>query len=226
MDDIDGMFDWQPRKTRLFVGPDWENYAETYASHKITQFIDITEHSTGKPTQDAQRSIPMYVNEVGYSKSGIDRDPNTKSHQPGWRKVHYLFRNSKLRKATSSSLKSNSVELLVNYGQHYERNREREGYGKRNLFSKVFSDSHLPSFLLRNFDDRKRMITLFEELGIRQLYATLEFIESEIHSNLLERFRSHFATLCKTNDVGVPSECKRSTQNYSTIRILACFHLS
>mmetsp|Transcript_35036 Transcript_35036/g.84789 ORF Transcript_35036/g.84789 Transcript_35036/m.84789 type:complete len:1580 (+) Transcript_35036:3-4742(+) len=203
LNDIDQMFDWHPRHLHSFFG---ETFHSTHLQRDrtllISQTLDITSNHSGRPSMLSQLSIPMHVNEAGYGKSGNPRVSNTIVFNAGERKTHYLYCGRKLQKATPFSLQKYSVELKVNYGPTYEKYRERKGYGLRNLKGSVLSDQNRPSLLLRNFADRNGAIETIDCLGIRQFYETLEFLETEIHSKIVERFSRRLLSDRQIDDLG------------------------
>lgn len=88
------------------------------------QNIDITDDRTGETHIDAQEHIPMYVNEVGYSKELVE---NVLPREITGREVHYFLH---LRHHLEEG---QEVELLTNYLKPYEPMRERKGYGRANI---------------------------------------------------------------------------------------------
>jgi hypothetical protein len=81
--------------------------------------IDITDDCTGSPHAEAQKHIPMYINEYG----STDYEQNVISRFAPDGTVHYLFSPSE------PLLVGTSYELLTHYGAHYEPVRQRKGYG-------------------------------------------------------------------------------------------------
>lgn len=197
LDKISHMFDWQNEKRP--VASEFGTFDQNQPM-KAHQVIDISCNTTGKPHQISRESVPMYVNEVSWWRSGPDnwkrREANVIAHHPNGRNIQYLFQYvAKGLKKTSINApgKSCCMELLVDYGGiGYESIRERKGYGKSNLSGKIKSDEHRPTLLLRNFLDRQEIFRIIEQLGIRQLYETLEFLELQMHSKILEIFQSYF----------------------------------
>ena len=152
----------------------------------VEQVIDITDDCTGEPHEVARKNIPMYVNEVGHNKK---LNETICAFNENDRVIKYYLKIDKPLK------KGEEIELFVNYKKGYERNRERKGYGKRNIDGTIRGDDHFPTCLTRNFADRTDltldikstqpgaffMLTVFcyEEIG-QKLHANAnDFLSSQ-----------------------------------------------
>lgn len=64
------------------------NFGVKEKLHGVAQLVDITEHFSGEPHADAKEHVPMYVNEVGYSKELVK---NVAPREQDGRVVGYYF---------------------------------------------------------------------------------------------------------------------------------------
>lgn len=134
------------------------------------QFIDISDDVTGLPHDEAKRSLAMYVNEVGH---GLHRKQNVFICDKDSRSIEYSF-----VLPDDMSLKvGDRLELLTNYFDSYERNRERKGYGLKNLFKAKPCDEDYASFLSHCLEER---------LIVYDLTSTLSIPTADIMENLKE----------------------------------------
>jgi hypothetical protein len=129
------------------------------------QMVDITDDLTGEPHEIAQQHLPMYVNEVGHA----DLEETVHACEENDRVIKYFFVVRKPMK------KGEELELFVNYRSAYESNRERKGYGKKNLADTEKSDDHFPSRLRRNFVEREHLILDVEETKMCDFAMVIEF---------------------------------------------------
>lgn len=129
------------------------------------QTVDITDDFTGEPHATAQANLPMYVNEVGHSK----RLETVHACEENGRVIKYFFVIRKPMK------KGDELELFVNYREGYEMNRERKGYGKKNLAGIEKSDDHFPSRLRRNFSEREHLLLDVEEAKMSDFTMLVNF---------------------------------------------------
>jgi len=133
------------------------------------QLIDFTDDGTGEPHEDACKSLPKHVNETGH-------DPLKAQN------VHILSREEDNRNVfyyicidTSQTMElGQKVELLANYGETYELNRERQGYGIRNLKEGLGADTDFVAKLRRDEEDKEAVVEMVES------YNVIEFMEAFI----------------------------------------------
>lgn len=138
---------------------------------KPPHVIDVTDDSTGEPHDNAKSNVCLYMNEIGHSKDlhqnveAMEREGN----------VHYYL------KVFKPMRKGDSIELLVDYLEGYERSRERKGYGRANLAGKIGGDNDECCRYDRNISVRKDMKELISNLSEANLSQTLHFIMDRIH---------------------------------------------
>lgn len=80
--------------------------------------------------------------------------------------------------------KGDTVELLVNYGDHYEPVRERKGYGRVNIEQDVGGDDEDKSRLQRNFVERREMESEIVDLSFEKVRSQ-SFFEQCLNRNSL-----------------------------------------
>mmetsp|Transcript_7558 Transcript_7558/g.17315 ORF Transcript_7558/g.17315 Transcript_7558/m.17315 type:complete len:459 (-) Transcript_7558:1393-2769(-) len=135
------------------------------------QLIDITDDATGEPHKDAKALPAIYVNEVGHNKNLQENvHPREKCDQSVY---YYIHISQPMRKGET-------VELLVDYKDVYEKNRERKGYGAANLRGDIKGDDHEPSKIARNFEERRALKEMVSSFGVVELFHTLEFLTDRI----------------------------------------------
>jgi len=164
----DFIFSHEPSSWRFDVNEELYGYP---------QVVDFTDDATGAPHALARANMSMYVNEVGHN---MDLVENVVARMLSPRAVAYYFHIDK------PMAMGESVELLVNYKEHYEQMRERRGYGKANLRHNVQSDAHDVTRVLRNLKDRflvENMILQFTEDEIGQV---VEFIRTKVFDGVKE----------------------------------------
>jgi len=138
------------------------------------QMVDITDDNTGEVHELAKKHTPIYVNEVGHNtklhRNVFIRDKNQRSiyYYVGIDKEHALN-------------KGDTVELLVNYGDHYEQVRERKGYGRKNESEQVGSDEEDDAARLRrNFLEREESENDISTLNVFDLHNLMEFLTDKV----------------------------------------------
>jgi hypothetical protein len=145
--------------------------------HGRTQNVDITDELTGEPHQLARSNIPMHgtlgstiriasellsqsyfllllVNEIGYSNV-YEQNVFVKRSDDERALYYFAHLEAPLEIGTP-------VELLTNYSSGYEHNRERKGYGLRNLEGRIASDEHFATRLRRNFSERDHVESILD----------------------------------------------------------------
>lgn len=115
---------------------------------------DITGEFTGVPHKAARSNISMYVNETGGDKA---LKQTVWANDYGDEGIHYLFNTKNI----GEMKKGDTIELLISYNESYDEMRSRMGYGTKNSPK---SDSHLPTYLERQFVERFNMT---EEIMVR-----------------------------------------------------------
>lgn len=80
----------------------------------------------------------------------------------------------------------------MDYKGGYEINRERKGYGKRNLHDFLGSDQDDAARLQRNFENREMVEGDIDTLHISEMFDLVEFLIERISRPLHERIMSHF----------------------------------
>ena len=170
------LFDFEPQGWSY--GYDEED--ETEESKNGDLILDITDEKTGETHLRARENLPMHVNEVGHDKS-LEHNVTPLQDIDG---IYYFAHIKSPMKVGSE------VELLVNYGDHYETVRERKGYG----LSNVPDDSNEIFRARRN--QAARIVTL-EHIhsqtqlhGLCVLVISLEKTILGVHSITDECFRS------------------------------------
>lgn len=165
------------------------------------QVIDITDDLTGEPHEEARRNLTMYVNEVGHNHSlresihALDEDDRT---------ITYFLMIDNCMK------KGDEMEVFVNYKQSYEDNRERKGYGKKNLSGTEKCDEHMPSRLKRNFVDRREVLTCIHEAEVVDLYWLVDFC-FELAQSLQSLLNDFLATAISTRRAVCPVTARQIT---------------
>ena len=137
------------------------------------QMIDITDDTTGEVHSLARQHTPPYVNEVGHNtklhRNVLIRDKNDRS-------VYYYVGIDEEHALT----KGDTVELLVDYGNHYEQVRERKGYGRFNASEHVGGDEDDAARLSRNFHEREEVENDISSMEIYEMFHLIEFLTDEI----------------------------------------------
>lgn len=154
------------------------------------QTIDITDDATGEPHRNACQQIPMYVNEVGYSR---DLKQNVFSREAEDRVVRYYFYVDK------PMAKGDTVELLSHYDNMFEPSRERKGYGLKNLFGGVKSDEDIAARLVRNVKDRLALENSLQTMNIADFQQILHMINSRIIGAVVGE-TDYFLTASRDNE--------------------------
>jgi hypothetical protein len=80
--------------------------------------------------------------------------------------------------------KGETVELLTSYRKTYEQTRVRKGYGLANFQQGVKDDSHEPSRLQRNFDERCMVSDMVKLYSALELFHACEFVVSRVLPHL------------------------------------------
>jgi hypothetical protein len=162
----DFIFSHEPSSWRFDV-------SEELNGHK--QVVDFTDDATGSPHSVARSHMSMYVNEVGHNAALVE---NVRPLEINSRSVFYYVCINKPMK------KGDKVELLVNYGDHYEDMRERRGYGKSNSLG-IESDDHDPSRVRRNLKDRMEVEDLILSCTEEEIYSALDFFRTRVWGGLV-----------------------------------------
>ena len=139
------------------------------------QLIDITSDATGEICESAKKMTAIYVNEIGHNRELVQ---NVHARERDGRVVQYYA------DITTPLSKGEKVELLTTYFSIYEGNRERKGYGIANLEEGVKDDSHEPSRLQRNFDDRYEVDQALSLHSVIDLFHVCKFICTSILPHL------------------------------------------
>jgi hypothetical protein len=150
------------------------------------QLIDITDDATGEISEAAKKMPAVYVNEVGHNKTLAK---NAHCLEKDNRVVQYYA------DITKPLRKGETVELLTSYRKTYEHNRVRKGYGLANLQQGVKDDSHEPSRLQRNFDERCMVGDMVKLYSALELFYACEFVVSRILPHLAGK-ADHFVQTC------------------------------
>ena len=139
------------------------------------QLIDITSDATGEICESAKKMTAIYVNEIGHNRELVQ---NVHAREKDGRVVQYYA------DITTPLSKGEKVELLTTYFSIYEDNRERRGYGIANFEEGVKDDSHEPSRLQRNFDDRYEVDQALSLHSVIDLFHVCKFICTSILPHL------------------------------------------
>jgi len=154
------------------------------------QVVDFTDDTTGSPHDIAESHMSMYVNEVGHNMDLVE-NVEALSYSP--RSVTYYIHINK------PMAKGETVELLVNYKEHYESMRERRGYGKANLFDGVESDFHDISRVQRNLKDRFLVEASILKFTEDEIYQAINFFKERVWDGV-KAATSSFVTSCEKDD--------------------------
>ena len=149
------------------------------------QMIDITDDTTGEVHSLARQHTPPYVNEVGHNtklhRNVLIRDKNDRS-------VYYYVGIDEEHALT----KGDTVELLVDYGNHYEQVRERKGYGRFNASEHVGGDEDDAARLSRNFHEREEVENDISSMNVYEMFHLIEFLTDEIFDPVNESIQRTF----------------------------------
>lgn len=136
----------------------------------------------------------MYVNEVGYNSKYTQNVFNCDESD---RVVKYFFRPNRSLK------RGETVELLTNYRDSYERSRERKGYGWRNLHEGLQGDCCLSQRIQRNFVDRADVEEIIHaESSVQKLSTYINFLNDKVWTPLVNKIETF---LSNSDCVGVLS---------------------
>lgn len=162
--------------------------------------MDITDDTTGKVHSLAREHTPPYVNEVGHNKklhsNVLIRDKNDRA-------VYYYVGIDE----EHAMKKGDTVELFVNYGDHYEQVRERKGYGLVNMADHVGGDEEDGARLHRNFHEREEMEKDVSSLKVYEMFHLAEFLNEKI-----------FVPINKSIQMAYPEDGSAKAENANTIR--------
>ncbi|KAL7521142.1 hypothetical protein ACHAWX_005840 [Stephanocyclus meneghinianus] len=159
---------------------DYEPHEWAYSTdEKGNTFVDITDDTTGQIHELARQHTSVYVNEVGHV-SGLHE--NVLIREKGEGAVYYYICIDEKH----AMKKGDTVELLVNYGKHYEGVRERKGYGLVNLQEGLGGDWDEKARLQRNFAERKEIENEIIDLKFMQLWVLAEFLTEKVYQPLKE----------------------------------------
>jgi len=125
----------------------------------------------------------MYINEVGHDEKFCQ---NILAREKDDRIVHYYLYLQKPIK------KGETVELLTNYGDHYEETRERRGYGKANIQHGLKGNSDENARMRRNMSERKNVEDTINSMAMEEIEPTIEFLLTKIFLPLASRIESFF----------------------------------
>ena len=181
-----GPFRCWPKDRKMKLHFDFKNFIQNYEpsewSYEVpeqmcgkcgSQYIDITDDTTGEVHSLARQHTPIYVNEVGHDKklhsNVLIRDKNDRSvyYYVGIDKDHALN-------------KGDTVELLVDYGDNYEHVRERKGYGRINTLGHVGGDDVEWARLTRNFQEREEVEADISTMTVSAMFLLIEYLKENI----------------------------------------------
>lgn len=80
--------------------------------------------------------------------------------------------------------KGDTVELLVDYGDHYEDTRERKGYGQVNASGYMGGDDDEASRLSRNLFEREEVEKGISTMKVYAMFHLIEFLTTNIFNRL------------------------------------------
>ncbi|KAL3803491.1 hypothetical protein HJC23_014039 [Cyclotella cryptica] len=159
---------------------DYEPHEWAYSTDENgNTFIDITDDTTGQIHDLARQHTSVYVNEVGHVS---DLHENVLIREKGEGAVYYYISIDEQH----AMKKGDTVELLVNYGKHYEGVRERKGYGLVNRQEGLGGDWDDKARLQRNFVERKDIENEIDDLTFMQLWVLAEFLTEKIYHPIKE----------------------------------------
>jgi len=98
-------------------------------------------------------------------RARLAKQTNSLIREKGEGTVYYYIRIDEKH----AMKKGDTVELLVNYGKHYEGVRERKGYGLVNLQEGLGGDWDEKAKLQRNFVERKEIENEIIDLKFMQV---------------------------------------------------------
>jgi len=146
--------------------------------------VDIMDDATGLNHAAALKSLPTYVNEVGHDLSRLQ---NVFISDYEDRSIEYNFvlpDNQKLKVG-------DCTELLTNYYSAYERNRQRHGYGRANLYEGKRGDDHLASYMKDRLRERSDTLNVVTTIDLFQMVDVWESLRENVCKpiqKLLKRF--------------------------------------
>jgi len=150
---------------------------------KKRQIIDITDDHTGELHSLAKNHTPIYVNEIGHNpelrSNVLIRDKDDRS-------IYYYVCITKECKMK----KGDTVELLANYGDHYEQVRERKCYGRANKSEHLGGDEDDGAKLQRNFHEREEVEKDISSLEVFAMFHLVEFLTENVFKPVNESIRS------------------------------------
>jgi len=149
--------------------------------HGFTQIIDVTDDTTGEPHDQAKENVCMYVNEAGSSGKYTQ---NVLPKELG-QNVHYYLQLKKPMK------RGQTVELLVDYSEDYEKTRERKGYGLANLRGEILGDEDPATRLDRNLFERKEIAKYVNEMQENEVSRSLYFMTSTISDPVMKSLQKY-----------------------------------
>jgi len=138
--------------------------------------IDITDDKTGEVHELAKKHTPIYVNEVGHNNK-LHRNVFIQETQQS---VNYYVGIDR----EHAMNKGDTVELLVDYGDHYEDTRERKGYGQVNTSGYMGGDDDEASRLSRNLHEREEVEKDISTMKVYEMYHLIEFLTTNIFNRL------------------------------------------
>jgi len=140
------------------------------------KMIDITDDTTGQVHELAQQNSTIYVNEVGHSP---DMHENVFIRVKGEAGAVYYYISIDEQHAMK---KGDTVELLVNYGEHYEDVRVRKGYGLANAKEGIGGDANdKAARYQRNFVERDQVEQEIIDLNFIKLSTLTEFLTTKVY---------------------------------------------
>mmetsp|Transcript_46730 Transcript_46730/g.69110 ORF Transcript_46730/g.69110 Transcript_46730/m.69110 type:complete len:698 (+) Transcript_46730:212-2305(+) len=174
--------------------------SEENGKHK--QVVDLTDDATGELHSEAKLNVCLYVNEVRHSE-GLKT--NVLSQEINGRSIHYHLCIGKPMK------KGETIELLVDCLDGFERSRERKYDGKTNTEDGFQSDNYNAIRMLRLFKERKDIDEKITTMSEEDMQACLHFIENRILKSVL----SSTTSLCKDTRInGFKSESIPSSRQW------------
>ena len=106
-----------------------------------------------------------YLVVMSYSFTSLAKQINSLIREKGEGAVYYYISIDEQH----AMKKGDKVELLVNYGKHYEGVRERKGYGLVNYDEGLGGDQDDKARLQRNFEERKEIENEIIDLSFMQV---------------------------------------------------------
>jgi hypothetical protein len=188
-------------KNFIFSGEPESWSFDAAAGSQAANCLDITDDATGLPHEVASAQTMMYVNESTDTESSADKSIVARHDKLG--NVHYLW--APYREISLND--PDCVELLTDYGKHYENVRVRKGYGDNSSLKfvehpRVKIDSEIKSFSVDECRDALSWVSrvlqrISDPIAIRRIEWAMDRVLLSVADMALGRRRAMSATVLK-----------------------------